>query len=70
MVGESDWTGNTVFVRIVFADYNGRKRVGEERQTKNQRSGVVSKRSGDLFGCDRLREATNMGETEFSNIAK
>ncbi len=70
MVGESDWTGNTLFDGVVFAHYNGRKRVGKKRQTKNQKCGVVSQRSGDLFGRNRLREAANMGETEFSNIGK
>ncbi len=41
MVGESNRAGNPVFDGVVFAHYNGRQRVGEERQTKNQKCGVV-----------------------------
>ncbi|HXG86241.1 MAG TPA: hypothetical protein VNI84_19630, partial [Pyrinomonadaceae bacterium] len=30
----------------------------------------VSKRGCDVFGCARVRQATNMGAAEFSNIGK
>ncbi len=70
MVRQSHWTGNAVFVRLVFADYNGGARTAQRRQAENQKCGVVSKRSSDLFGRDRLCQAAIMGKAEFSNIAK
>ncbi len=68
MVGQSDRSDNAVFVWFVFADFNARARVGRARKTKNAPSRLVSKGDGDLFGCDWLCEAANMGVAEFSNV--
>jgi len=68
MVGESDSANDAVFVWNVFDDYDGCPRVVEERKTKNAASCLVSQTGRDVFGCDRMREAANMGVEEFSNI--
>ena len=70
MVGESDPKNDTLFDGLVFISGNGRAGVIEEWKTENTASCLVSKRGCDVFGCARVRQATNMGAAEFSNIGK
>ena len=70
MVRQSNRADNAVFVRNVFADHDDGARIMQRRKTENQKCDLVSKRGGDVFRCDRLREATIMGVSEFSNITK
>jgi len=70
MVGQSDSENDAVFVWNVFAGSDGCRRVVERRQTENQKRGLVSKRVGDIFGCNWRRQAVFMGGKEFSDIEK
>ena len=68
MVGQSDSANDALFDGNVFARGDSRRGALEGRKTKNEASRLVSKEGCDVFGCDRLREAANMGVAEFSNI--
>ena len=61
MVGQSDSANNAVFDGNVFADYFDGAGIIEWRKTKNQKRDLVSQRVSDIFRCDWMCEATNMG---------
>ena len=70
MVRESHQTNHAVLIWLIFVGDNGCPRVSQRRKTENQKCRLVWQRVGDVFGCDRLREAVFMGVAEFSNITK
>ena len=61
MVGQSDSKDNAVFDGNIFADYFDGAGIIEWRKTENQKRDLVSQRVSDIFRCDWMCEATNMG---------